>query len=335
MTAVGSTRSSSGLVDRIVAVNERVGLATPLTLLIIAYMLATERRFATGPNMFNILRDFSVITLAALGQTLVLITGRFDLSVGAVVALVSVATAAIMNCLQILLPGMEASIVVVGVASGLLIGLGIGFCSGLLIWSLRLNSFIATIGVSSIILGSIYVWTYGVPVAGVPDLLTDWLGRGRLLGLPALFLIAVAAVGAVWFVLERTPLGRHALAVGSNENAARVAGISPGVVVCAVFSASGLFAAIVSLYLTARVGSGQSAFGTNMAMQAITAAVVGGVSLQGGSGSTLKVALGGLFLAVLGNALNLARMDSKLQVLVFGIVLLAAALLDRASRRTA
>jgi ribose transport system permease protein len=332
--AIESTRSSSGLVARLVTVNERVGLAAPLTILIAAYMFATEQRFAAGPNIFNILRDFSVITLAALGQTLVLITGRFDLSVGAVVALVSVAAAAAMHYLQMLFPGMDALVVGLGAAAALLIGLGVGFCSGWLIWTLRLDSFIATIGVSSIILGCVYVWTYGVPVAGVPDLLTKWLGRGRLFGLPPLFLIAVAAVGVIWFVLEKTPLGRHAFAVGSNEAAARVAGISPGVVVCAVFSASGLFAAIVSLYLTARVGSGQSAFGTNMAMQAITAAVVGGVSLQGGSGSALKVALGGLFLAVLGNALNLARIDSKLQVLVFGIVLIAAALLDRASGRT-
>jgi ribose transport system permease protein len=233
-----------------------------------------------------------------------------------------------------LFPGMDALVVGLGAAAALLTGLGVGFCSGWLIWTLRLDSFIATIGVSSIILGCVYVWTYGVPLAGVPDLLTEWLGRGRLFGLPALFLIAVAAVGVIWFVLEKTPLGRHVFAVGSKEAAARVAGISPGVVVCAVFSASGLFAAIVSLYLTARVGSGQSAFGRNMAMQAITAAVVGGVSLQGGSGSALKVALGGLFLAVLGNALNLARIDSKLQVLVFGIVLIAAALLDRASGRT-
>ncbi|MBB4023977.1 MULTISPECIES: ABC transporter permease [Actibacterium] len=321
--------------DRLFAFNERVGLALPLSVLIVTGMLLAEPRFVAKMNMFNVLRDFSVITLAALGQMLVLVTGRFDLSVGAIVALASVTTASVSNQLMLVFPDMIGFVAVLGVLAGLSVGAIAGVGNGWLISTLKLDAFIATIATSSIILGAVFVWTYGVPVYGVPKVLTQWVGRGQIFGLPGLLYLTLVAVFIVWFVLERTAYGRHILAVGSNEAAAEIAGISPKAIICGVFAASGFFAALVGVYFTARMGSGQSALGANTAMQAITAAVIGGVSLRGGSGNPIKVMFGGLFLAVVGNALNLARVDSKFQVLVFGVVLLAAAFLDRATDRAA
>jgi len=149
-------------------------------------------------------------------------------------------------------------------------------------------------------------------------------GSGRLFGVPASVWIALALIALVIVMQRSTAFGRHVHAVGGNPQATRLSGIGLRRVLIAVYAISGSLAAVTGLMLTALVGSGQSSIGSTATIESVSAAVIGGVSLRGGAGRAERVVLAALFLTVLANALDLARIDSKYQTLVLGAVLIAA-----------
>lgn len=312
----------------------RVGLLPALLLAVVVGMSAVEPQFYAGLNIINILRNASYLAIVACGQALVIIGGGFDLSVGAVVALASVVAAKTMAAASAAFPGNDALIIACGTLAGLGCGLAVGLVNGLCVARLKVSGFVVTLGTMSATAGVGLMITSGIPVYGMPESFVKGFGRAQVFGLPTAIYVALAVILAMVFVQRRTLFGRYVQAIGGNADAAVVSGVSIGRHVVGTYVLSGVLAALMGLLLTAQVGSGQASFGGDRTMlQSIAAAVIGGVSLRGGVGRIEIVALSALFLTILGNALNLLHIDSRLQPVFLGVIMVAAVALDELSRR--
>ena len=307
-----------------------------LPLVIIALFLLfalLEPRFLRGANLINLLRNASYLTVIATGQMLVLIIGGFDLSVGAVVALASVATALTMTSL--LAAGLESVVLVIalGCLAGLAAGAVVGAVNGACVNFLKISPFMVTLGTMSVAAGVALYLTSGVPIYGMPDEFTRGFGRFRIAGIPFVIYLTFLILACTWVMMNRTVLGRYIYAIGGNPQATRNSGVSTDLYLIVTYTLCGLLAAVTGVLLTARVGSGEATLGGTLMLESIAAAVIGGVSLRGGVGRVELVALGALLLALVTNGLNLLRVDSKLQTIVVGVVLVLAVAIDALKHR--
>lgn len=310
------------------------GLLILLLVIVVVAMSLVQPRFYGVINIVNILRNASLLSLVAMGQALVLIAGGFDLSVGAVIALSSVVSAKVMSSAAVAFPDQPGLAIVLGVAAGLGCGVAVGLFNGLCVARLRINGFIVTLGSMSATAGVALLVTNGIPIYGMPDAFVKDFGRAQWFGLPTAVYVAAMALAFLVFVQRRTVLGRYIYAIGGNFQAAVVSGVPTRRYEVSTYVISSVLAALVGLLLTAQVGSGQASFGGEMMMlQSIAAAVIGGVSLRGGAGRVEIVALSALFLTILTNSLNLLRVDSRLQPVFLGVIMVAAVALDEISRR--
>jgi len=318
-----------------------IGLLPILLILIVLVVSLVEPRFTGLFNVLNILRQTSFLAIIACGQMLVLIVGGFDLSVGALVALTSTVMAKSMQLLSVAMPEEVGLVIVLGVLAGLGCGLVIGLINGLCVAFLKISPFMVTLGTLWIATGVGLLLTNGIPVYGMPDEFVKGFGRALWFpgfltntGLPATFYVAIGIVALVWVLQRKTLLGRYIYAIGGNQQAALVSGVSTSFIIVLTYVLCSLLASTSGILATARLGSGQATMGGDLLMlQSIAAAVIGGVSLRGGIGRVELVALSALFLSVLTNAMNLLRIDSKMQLVVLGVVLIAAVALDELSKR--
>jgi ribose transport system permease protein len=231
-------------------------------------------------------------------------------------------------------PGQTALAIAAGTLAGLGCGLVVGLVNGLCVARLKITGFVVTLGTMSATLGVALIITNGIPVYGMPIPFVQQFGRAQWLNLPSAVYVALAMIVVMIFVQRRTLLGRYIYAIGGNPEAAIVSGVSIQAYQVATYVISGILAAATGLLLTAQVGSGQANFGGDrMMLQSIAAAVIGGVSLRGGIGRIETVAVSALFLTILTNALNLLRVDSRLQPVFLGVIMVAAVALDELSRR--
>lgn len=307
----------------------------PLLLTILVVMLAVfEPRFLGVFNIFNILRSASFLAILAAGQMVVLIVGGFDLSVGAVIALSSTVMATIMAALLKTMPEQVGLVISLGVVAGLLCGVVVGLINGLCVAFLKVSPFMVTLGMLSIASGVGLLLTNGIPVYGMPDEFVKGFGRALWGGVPSTVYVAVGVIVLIWVVQNYTVLGRYIYAIGGNLKAAEVSGISTKTYLVISYTICGTLASLTGVLMTARIGSGQATLGGNLMMlQSISAAVIAGVSLRGGIGRIEMVVLGALFLTIVTNAMNLIRIDSRVQTIVLGIIVVAAVALDEYSRR--
>jgi ribose transport system permease protein len=313
----------------------RIGFLPALLVAVVAGISAVDPQFYGLINILNILRNASLLAIVACGQALVIVAGGFDLSVGAVVALSSVVTATIMAATAAAFPGNDALIIASGVASGLGSGLLVGLINGFCVAKLKVSGFVVTLGTMSATAGVGLMITSGIPVYGMPNVFVKGFGRAQLFGLPTAVYAALAVVAVMMFVQRRTLFGRYVYAIGGNVDAAIVSGVSIQRHIVSTYAVSSVLAALTGILLTAQVGSGQASFGGDrMMLQSIAAAVIGGVSLRGGVGRVEIVAVSALFLTILGNALNLLHVDSRLQPVFLGVIMVAAVALDELSRRS-
>lgn len=320
--------------ERALRLMATIGLLPLLLVAAVAVVGILEPRFFGVMNLLNILRAASFLAIIAAGQMIVLISGGFDLSVGAVVALTSTVSATVMAALGAELPEAPALVIAVGVVAGLGVGAAVGLVNGACVVLLRVSPFMVTLGTMSIVGGLALLLTNGIPVYGLPEALVRDFGRALWLGVPASVFVAVAVVALVWLAQTRTVAGRHLHAIGGNPQAALVSGIATRRHLIGAYVASGLLAALTGLVLTARVGSGQANLGgLDLTLQSIAAAVIAGTSLRGGVGRVERVAVAAIFLAIVTNAMNLLRVDSKLQLIVLGVVLVAAVAIDELAKR--
>lgn len=309
--------------------------ALPILLASLALVLAFglyEPRFFRQANLINILRNSSFLIIISCGQMLALVVGGFDLSVGAVVALASITSASVMVALDPLLPNQVALVIALGILAALLVGALVGLVNGLCVALLKVPPFIVTLGTMSVASGVALYATTGIPIYGMPKAFMSSLGQARWWGLPVAVYITAGVVAALWWVLKWTRLGRHIYAIGGNEYAARVSGVRVNLYTIFTYVLCSILAALTGVLLTARLGSGEGTMGGEFIMESIAAAVLGGVAIGGGLGRAQYVAVGAVFLTLVTNGMNLLRVDSKLQSIVIGIILVLGIALDRLRR---
>lgn len=299
------------------------GIYIAFVVLCVALALASPV-FATPENLFNVALQSSINALLAFGMTFVILTAGIDLSVGSLVAVAG---------------AIGGGLMVGGVAwpaamlAGLIAGTLLGLANGVAVTSFRIPPFIATLAMLSIGRGLTQLYTGGRPFTGLDPTFNE-LGQGSVGPIPVPVLIMLVAVSVSWIALRYTVFGRDVYAVGSNPEAARLAGVQVTRVLLGVYTISGFLSALGGLVLTARLSSAQPTAGLGFELDAIAAVVVGGTSLAGGEGSILRTLVGALIIGVLNNGLNLLNVDPFIQPVVKGAVILIAVGLDRLKTRT-
>ncbi|ALS23967.1 ABC transporter permease [Paenibacillus naphthalenovorans] len=298
-------------------------LMLPLIIVVVALLTTIiQPRFFTLFNFQNLLIQASFLAILAFGQTFVMLTRNFDLSVAANAAIVGVVTAMTINQY-----GMA-----IGILAGLLLGVVIGLINGLLVAYSMVPSLIVTLGMMTILRGLGLLITNGEPVTGLPpafrEIVVSFIGP-----IPQVVLIVCVLLAVSYYVLTQTVFGRHIYAKGGNEEAAKLTGINVRKIDISVFVISGLAAAIGGILLASRVNSGQPTIAEGLELEAIAAVAIGAVSLSGGAGSIINVAFGVLLLALLNNVMNLIGISSYVQDIALGVVLVLAVSLDQIRRR--
>jgi len=287
----------------------------------------------------RVLRQITYNCVLGVGQTFVIITAGIDLSVGSLVALTGVVAALIANAL----PFTGFPLIAVTLLATVAVGAAAGWINALPVVKLNLPPFITTLAMLEMALGASFILAHGRPVAVVsPDFQNT--GIGSFLGgvtsalhlpsipVPVVWMIVIIAVASV--LLTRTRFGRYVFAIGGNEEAARLAGINVARVKTMVYVISGVCAAVVGFLYMALFSSGSPQTGTgDELLESIAAVVVGGTSLMGGRGSIIGTFFGALLIGVLYNAMNLVNVDSYLQKVVLGAVILLAVVLDELRKR--
>jgi ribose/xylose/arabinose/galactoside ABC-type transport system permease subunit len=283
--------------------------------------------FFSADNLLNVSLQASITAIIAAGMTFVILTAGIDLSVGSVVALAGIVATATLKA------GLPPAVgLPLAVLAALAFGAMSGGIAGALVARFSVAPFIVTLALMTVWRGVAFVATEGRPVWDLPESF-GLLGSARPLGVPFPTL-AMAAVYVVSHVaLTATRFGRHVVAVGGNPEAARLAGIRTGRVVASVYVLCGTLAAGSGVLLASRMNSGQPNAGLMYELDVIAAVVVGGTSLSGGRGSIVGTFLGAMLIAVLRNGLNLLDVNSYVQQVVVGVVILLAVLLDPIRRK--
>lgn len=259
-------------------------------------------------------------------MTFVILTGGIDLSVGSILGF-SGAVAAMM-----LASGVD-SIIAIPVA--LIVGLVVGALNGVLISKGKLQPFIVTLATMTMLRGATLVFTDGKPIGTgfeANSKLFAWFGNGYVLGIPVPIIVIIVTFLVALFVLTQTKIGRYVYALGGNEEATKLSGISTDKVKIFVYAISGMMAALAGIIITSRLSSAQPTAGSGYELDAIAAVVLGGTSLAGGTGTIVGTMIGALIIGVLNNALNLMDVSSYFQMLAKGSVILLAVLLDRKNK---
>ena len=290
-----------------------------LVVLIIMFSLATPMFFKQG-NLITILRQISNTGILAVAMSFVVIGGGIDLSIGNMMGLCGMITA-------LMLTETNLPIVVSCILGVLFCGL-LGLITGVLITYTKMPPLIMTLGMSYVCLGWAFLTTGGFPVYGLPDSVKI-LGQGYIFGwIPVCVLILIAVIVAGALILNKTNYGRYIYAIGSNEEAARLSGINVKFIRISVYVISGLLSGLSGLLLMSRVNSGQPKNGNGMEMDALIAAVVGGVSIAGGEGKASGIIGGMLVMGVLANGMAVMGMSDYTQTLVKGLVLIVVVAVD-------
>ena len=299
-----------------------------LAIALVVFSLASPQ-FLGVDNLVNVARQSVYLILVSLGQMLVLMTAGFDLAVGTAIALTSVVSAMVMVRVAAFLPDAVGVAIVLGALAGIAAALVLGIVNGVGVAKFGVSPFIMTLGVQSIGAGASLFLTGGVPISGLPPEFADTFGFGRVLGLPVPVLMAILCIGAVWVFVQRGRVGRHILAIGGNPKAARLSGIDVTRTLIVAYCLCSFLASIAGLLLTARVESGESNLGGTIALESIAACVIGGVSLRGGMGRVENVVLGAFFIVLVQNGMNLAQIGSYMQMVLIGLLLVAAVVADQ------
>jgi len=305
----------SGIGSQLAALIGLIAICIVLTIL--------SPHFLTLSNFFNISRQAAVITIIAIGETFVILTGGIDLSVGSLVTLTSCAMALVM---------INTNNIILGVLVGLAVGVGVGFINGCLVAKADLPPFIVTLGMLGIAQGMALVITFGRSMFGLPGTF-KWIGQGSLFGIPAPLILVIILFVIFHIILTYNRLGRYILAVGGNEQATRLSGVNVDLIKMSAYVISGFMGAIGGIVLSARINSAHPAAGQGYELDAIAAAVIGGTSLMGGEGTIVGTLIGSFMMAVIRNGLNLLNVNSFWQQIVIGVVIIVAVWMDRMRKR--
>ncbi|MBQ9106595.1 MAG: ABC transporter permease [Clostridia bacterium] len=325
-TSVPSVKAGESTATRLVRGLNRHVLEIILLFLIVIVSL-TSPYFLTAGNLLNILRNVSMTGIIAFGMTFVIIAGEIDLSVGSTVGLSGVIVALITR--ELSEKGMSVTnACIAGISVSLISCALLGLFNGLLRTKFKMPSFIITLGMLNLLYGLAAVLSDGFPITKLPEWYS-WFGAGTLFDIipvPALFLLAVFIITAV--VIRYTRFGRSVYATGGNPESARLSGINVNFVKIIVMIVVQVCSAIAGILLSSQVMSGTFNFGRGWEMTAISAVIIGGASLSGGSGKIWGTFLGLIFLGVISNAMTLNGVDDYVQYIVQGALIIGAVLIN-------
>jgi ribose transport system permease protein len=311
----------------------RVGVLPFLLIAAMIVFTAMSDNFLSTRNLMNVARQSTYLTIVSLGQMIALITGGIDLSVGTTMAVTSVVSALVMASVAVAYPDLVWLAVISGLLAGFLAGSLIGTINGVGIALFGVSPFMMTLGLTSVGFGVALYLTSGMPVYGMPEAFGAIFGFGILLGIPVPIYVASGLVLLMYVLLNWTRLGRYFYAVGGNLKASRLSGIDSGATLLKAYVLCSALTAIAGLMLTARMATGEANIGASLPLESIAACVIGGVSLSGGAGRLGGVVLGAIFIGLVQNGMNLARIDSYLQMVVVGTILVVAVVADRVRLR--
>jgi ribose/xylose/arabinose/galactoside ABC-type transport system permease subunit len=327
--------TKTGTLARVVTVvGGRGGALIILFLLVVAFAIVTPD-FLTVNNLINILRQYSVLMILAVGQTLVIVSRGIDLSVASNAAL----SGSVMGVAYAYWAWPEPASLLVGLAAGI----AVGAFNGFVITRLDVPDFIATLGTFVAVRGIALLVTDGLPVPDferavegrtLPGTIST-LGVDSVLGMPLIAVVALVCALIGGFILSRTRLGRSAYAIGGNTEAARMSGIKVGRSKMWIYVISGLLAAVGGFMLTGRQASANALMGEGLELQSIAAVVIGGTNLFGGEGRMSGTVIGVLIIGVLSNGLSIAGVAEFWQRVVNGLIIVAVVALDQWRRRAA
>ena len=289
-----------------------------LILLLIAFSLLNGN-FVRTNNLITILQQSSHVAILAYAETLVIITGGIDLSLGSILGLSGVVVG------KLLLAGAPIPLAVLG---ALTVGGLCGLLNGFLVAKAKLVPFIATLGMQNIARGVAYVVTNSLPISGLPEDFY-YIGGGKIGIIPVPVVVMLVLAAMFSFMMNKCTLGRRIYALGSNREAARLSGIKNDRTEIGVFAIGGVMAGIVGVILASRVVSSQPNAGVGYESDAIAAAIIGGTSPSGGSGTILGTVIGALTIAELKNGLNILQVNAFWQQVAIGIVIIVAVFIDR------
>ena len=296
-----------------------------MLLILLLVGAATAPEFRTAENVANVLKQSAALGVLAIGQNFVIVGGMIDLSVGQLAGLVVVLSADLMQG--------RPELTLRALLLALALGAGVGAITGWLNNRLRIHPLILTFGMLSVLQGAIFVYTdrsVGLVSPGF-----RWIGDGTLVGVPvAALLLAAISLGAA-FLLHRTRFGHHLMAIGGSEENARRAGIDANRIKLIAFTLSGLSAGIAGILLAGRLGTGYPNAGVGYELDAIVAVVLGGTALAGGRGTIAGTVAAVLVLGVTSNLLNLLEVSAFVQMLIKGLIVILAILVNQPARRLA
>jgi ribose transport system permease protein len=310
----------------------RLGVLPFLLLIAVVVFALMSSRFLAWGNLVNVVRQSSYLTMVAMGQMLALLTGGFDLSVGTIIAITSVVGAMAMTALYTAYPDAVLLSIALGMLAGVGAGVAIGIINGIGVGALGVSPFMMTLGMASIGCGIALFLTGGVPVS-MPQEFGKVLGFGQWLGIPAPIFVTVALIIFLYVLLNWTRMGRYLYAVGGNLKASALSGINTRFSLFMAYVLCGAMTALSGIMLTARLATGEANIGASMPLESIAACVIGGVSLRGGTGRLGNVVLGAIFIGLIQNGMNLARIESYLQIVVVGVLLIFAVVADQIRQR--
>ncbi|MEL7528313.1 MAG: ABC transporter permease [Pseudomonadota bacterium] len=294
------------------------------TIVVFIVLSVVSPYFLTTTNLLNVAKALVIVGIAAVGETIVIIAGGFDLSIGSTMAAAGMVAAYLLD---------SGFGVAAAFCAAIGLGMSIGATNGILISYFRINPLIATLAMLAIIRGLAFVISNGREIVITNQ---TWLnlGTGKIAGIPYIVLVLVLVYLLFLLLLPRSTFGRYIYAIGSNARAARLAGISTQRWRLLIYITCGATAALAGLMLAARTGNARPAAAMGFELDVITAVILGGASLKGGRGTLLGTAIGLILLFMINNGLTLAQVPSFWQQVVKGGILLAAVLYDELRRGT-
>ena len=293
-----------------------------LTVILFIALSATTPNFVSPDNFRNILDQQSIVLIVAVFVTMLLISGNFDISIGAIYTLVPLVALRVFDA---------SDSVILLVLVGIIVGVLAGSINGAIVTKGRINSFVATLATALVFFGIAYLVTGGT-ILRLSDLDVRSLVTTRVLGLTTATWIAVLVVILAWLLLDRTRFGRYVFAIGGNREAARLAGVPVDRIIFTVFVLVVAAAGLAGVMNMARTLTAQASDDFSLVFTVIAAVVVGGTSIMGGFGAIWRTVVGVLFIAFLGNGFNLNGIDPVIQRIIEGLVILAAVGLDAWTR---
>jgi putative xylitol transport system permease protein len=301
---------------------QKYGIPIAFLALCLIFSVASDK-FLSVRNLTNVARQSSILAFMAYGMTFVIVSGGIDISVGSMTSLISMVTAGMM---------VSTGSIPFGILMGILCGIVVGLFNGLLIAFGTLPPFIVTLGTMTICSGAALLYADGMPIVGLPRGF-GIIGSEYVGPIPLPVIIALVFFIICWFLFKYTSFGRYSLAIGGNEEAARLSGINVKVVKLLVYLYIGFLTGVGATILSSRIISGYPNLGIGMELQAIAAVVIGGGTLGGGYGTMVGTLFGIMIIGVIQNGLNIMGVSSFVQMIVIGVIIIVSVGYDVYRRR--